>query len=84
MHRLTQAILRAYISPGQAFAQALAEGSLPRSHPGDRKTPSNWPGWARLLPHLLALDPDANSVVLRDLAYDAVWYLIRRGDARRL
>ena len=35
-----------------------------------------------LLPYLLAADPDATSAVLSGLAYHAVWYLIRRADAR--
>ena len=52
------------------------------SSPGDTDAPGTWPAWARLLPHLLALDPAATSnPALRDLACDAAWYLIMRGDS---
>ncbi len=83
MHRLTQAIIRGYLPPGQAAeAQDAAAALLAASHPGDGALPATWPGWARLLPHLLALDPDASAPALSDLTYDAIWYLIRRGDGR--
>jgi hypothetical protein len=53
------------------------------SRPGSTDTPGTWPAWARLLPHLLALDPTATSNPgLRDLACDAARYLIMRGDLR--
>jgi hypothetical protein len=83
MHRLTQAIVRGYLPPGQAAAaRDEAAAVLAANNPGDGDLPSTWPGWARLLPHLLALDPQASTAALNDLTYDAVWYLIRRGDAR--
>ena len=48
----------------------------------DTDTPSTWPTWARLLPHLLAADLAATSSPgLRRLARDAARYLIVRGDA---
>jgi hypothetical protein len=82
-HRLTQAIIRTRLSPGEAAAaREQAAELLTASHPGHQDLPSTWPGWERLLPHLLALDPDASSPALSDLANDAVWYLIRRGLAR--
>ena len=84
MHRLIQAIVRSQLPPEQAASyRASAEIVLIASEPGSPDIPSSWPGWARLLPHLLALDPviTANTK-LRDLASDAAWYLIRRGDAR--
>jgi hypothetical protein len=88
MHRLTQAIIRTRLPAGQAAAaRAQAAALLTASHPGDEELPSTWPGWARLLPHLLALDPDASTEALGDLTYNAVWYLIWRGlasDARDL
>ena len=81
MHRLTQAIIRGYLSPSEVAAACdQAAALLAANHPGDEEQPATWPGWARLLPHLLALDPDASSAVLNELAYDAIWYLIRRGD----
>jgi hypothetical protein len=82
-HRLTQAIIRTRLSPGEAeAAQAQAAALLAASRPGDEKLPSNWRGWARLLPHLLALDPDASTPALSDLTYKAVWYLYRCGPDR--
>jgi hypothetical protein len=85
MHRLTQAIIRTRLAPDETSeARAQAAALLAASHPGDYELPANWPEWARLLPHLLALNPDASAATLGDLTYDAVWYLLRRslpGDA---
>jgi hypothetical protein len=53
------------------------------SHAGADGAWAEWVAWARLLPHLLALDPTATSNPgLRDLACDAARYLIMRGDLR--
>jgi Tetratricopeptide repeat len=84
MHRLTQAIVRCHLVPAQAAsARARAEAIVAANHPGDQNVPSTWPGWARLLPHLLVLAPaESSNQTLRDLACDATRYLIRRGDAR--
>jgi hypothetical protein len=84
MHRLTQAIIRGSLPPDQAAAaRALAEAVIAASDPGDTDEPGTWDGWARLLPHLLALDPAATSNPgLRRLAWRAARYLIVRGDAR--
>ena len=84
MHRLTQAILRSHLSQEQAgFFRAAAEAIVAASRPGDERAPTSWPAWARLLPHLLALDPaGASDHSFRALAIDAAKYLIRRGDAR--
>ena len=65
-----------------AAARDQAAALLAASQPGDVDLPSTWPGWARLLPHLLALNPDASNPALSDLTGAAVWYLIRRGGAR--
>jgi hypothetical protein len=83
MHRLTQAILRGHLVPEQAAAiRARAGTILVAGRPADSRDPASWPGWARLLPHLLALDPAiAGHAELRDLADEAAWYLLRRGDA---
>jgi len=83
MHRLTQAIVRDYL-PAQEAADTrdAAAALLAANHPGDEELPSTWPGWAQLLPHLLALDPETSTAALDGLTFDAVWYLIRRGDAR--
>ena len=84
MHRLTQAIIRGLLSPEEATAaRDLASAVVAANDPGDPDRPETWPGWARVLPHLLALDPAASpSTDLRDLACDAAWYLRARGDAR--
>ena len=80
MHRLIQAIIRTRLTAAQAIAvRAQAAALLAASHPGDYNQPSSWPGWAQLLPHLLALDPEASLTALDDLSDDAAWYLIRRG-----
>ncbi|MGH3292009.1 MAG: FxSxx-COOH system tetratricopeptide repeat protein [Trebonia sp.] len=82
-HRLTQAVIRSRLSPAEAAAaHGEAAALLTASHPGHQSLPASWPGWARLLPHLLALDPEASSPALSDLTRDAVWYMIRRGLAR--
>jgi tetratricopeptide (TPR) repeat protein len=84
MHRLTQAIIRGCLPPGQATAtRARAEAIVAASSPGGTDAPDTWPAWARLLPHLLALDPAATgNLGLRRLACRAARYLILRGDFR--
>jgi hypothetical protein len=84
MHRLTQAILRDRLPPGQAAAtRAYSEAILAASSPGDPVDPVTWPGWARLMPHLLAADLGATANPgLRSLACSGNWYQQARGDAR--
>ncbi len=85
MHRLTQAILRDRLTPGQAAAtRKCTEAILAASNPRDADNPATWPRWARLMPHLLAADLAAtDSPGLRQLACDACWYLLMmRGDTR--
>jgi Tetratricopeptide repeat len=84
LHRLTQAILRDRLTPGQASAtRAHAEAILAASNPGDEDDPSTWPRWATLMPHLLAADLTATgNPALRQLAWQATRYLLARGDAR--
>lgn len=84
MHRLTQAIIRSHLPASQAAArQRQAEAIVGASDPGDGMSPSTWPGWARLLPHLLAVNPACTSdAALRAVAVEAALYLVRRGDAR--
>jgi hypothetical protein len=79
MHRLTQAILRSYLpSEVAAMARSRAEAVLVVGDPGDPVVPDSWPGWARLMPHLLFVDLAATSNVgLRTLACQAVSYLAR-------
>ena len=84
LHRLTQAILRDRLTTAQATAMRVrAEAILGASDPGNEDNPSDWPQWARLMPHLLAADLDAtDNPKLRQLAYRASRYLLARGDAR--
>jgi hypothetical protein len=84
MHRLTQAILRDRLSPGQAAStRACIEAILAAGDPGDPSNPANWPRWARLMPHVLAADPAATeNPGLRLMACNACWYLLARGDTR--
>jgi hypothetical protein len=82
LHQLTQAILCDQLTHSQAAAiRARAEAVLAANRPGNPDDPANWPAWAALLPHLLAADPATTAnAALRNLAGDAPWYLLRRGD----
>ena len=84
MHRLTQAILRDRLTPGQAAGiRARTEAILAASDPGDPFDPAAWPGWGRLMPHLLAAGlAGTDSPGLRRLACQACRYLLVRGDTR--
>jgi hypothetical protein len=83
LHRLTQAVLRDRLTAEQrAVTKARAEAILVANDPGDAEDPATWPGWARMLRHLLAVDIAGSNSSLRDLACGACWYLLRRGDAR--
>ena len=82
LHRLTQAILRDRLTPDRAAAtRALAGKILAANQPGDGDDPVNWPEWARLLPHILAIDPaTSGDPDVRGLASQATRYLLMRGD----
>jgi hypothetical protein len=81
MHRLTQAVLRTCL-PAPDDIRELAEVVVTTSRPDHRATPDTWPAWARLLPHLLALNPEHTSNPhLRNAAARATMYLIESGNA---
>jgi hypothetical protein len=83
MHRLTQAIIRSRLTSDEAdAARAQAAALLTSSEPGKTNLPAAWPEWAQLLPHLLALDPEASTEGVSNLTGNAVWYLISCGLAR--
>jgi hypothetical protein len=84
MHRLTQAILRDRLTPGQAAAtRARAEAILAANNPHDMANPATWSRWAQLMPHLLAATLAATrSHELRWMACEACGYLLERGDTR--
>ncbi len=82
LHRLTQAVLRDQLAAdGVAAYRAYAQALLVAADPGEQRDPKSWPGWARIMPHLLATDPvTSSSPDLRDLACRAAWYLYYRRD----
>ncbi len=82
LHRLTQAVLRDQLTADEAAAyRSYAQALLVAADPGDKRDPACWPGWARMLPHLLATDPAASpSPDLRDLACSAASDLFYRND----
>jgi hypothetical protein len=85
MHRLTQAILRDWLTPEQARTTCEQAGEvLAANNPGTADDYNTWPNWARLVPHVLAIHHSGpmHSADLRDLACGASWYLIKRGDTR--
>ncbi|MGH3718034.1 MAG: FxSxx-COOH system tetratricopeptide repeat protein [Pseudonocardiaceae bacterium] len=84
LHRLTQAVLRDQLTDAHTAAyRRYAQALLVAADPGNEQDPSCWPGWARILPQLLATDPATSpSPDLRDLACRAVTYLFYRGDSR--
>jgi tetratricopeptide (TPR) repeat protein len=84
LHRLTAAILRDTLTDtDRADTRRRAEALAIAADPGDGADPSTWPAWADLLPHLLGLNPaHSENYQLRDLANDAAWALLSRGDYR--
>ena len=82
MHRLTQAILRT-CPPAPATIRRHAEALIIASRPSETDTPDAWAIWARLLPHLLALEPaGSDNCRLRAAVADAAWYLVVSGNAK--
>ena len=82
MHRLAQAILRDRLTADQAATtRKRTEAILAASDPGDPANPVAWPRWARLMPHLLAVDlATTETSALRQLACTACLYLMARGE----
>jgi tetratricopeptide (TPR) repeat protein len=82
MHRLTQAILRNLHSPEeQVTALRRVAVLLAAASPDDATDPIHWAGWARLLPHLLAVDFTViDNSGFRAAAWSAAHYLAARGE----
>lgn len=60
LHPLTQAVVQAQMGAGErADAAFAAEALLVAASPADVADPANWPAWAAVVPHLLAVDPAA-------------------------
>jgi tetratricopeptide (TPR) repeat protein len=82
LHRLIQAVIRDHLDSARKQAvQTQLEALLVGFHLGDPMDPASWSDWARLLPHVLALDPvSSGNIHLRDVACKATRYLLARGD----
>jgi hypothetical protein len=82
LHRLTQAIIADQLDPDtRTRTRTQAEYLLTAAKPANSNDPVWWAVWARLLPHLIALDPAATTnPQLRQMAREATWYLLARGD----
>ena len=82
LHRLTQAIITDELDPATRIqTQTLAEQLLTAAQPYNPRNPVGWSAWARLLPHVLALDAaTTDNPKLRGMAEQATWYLLARGD----
>ncbi|WP_328592431.1 FxSxx-COOH system tetratricopeptide repeat protein [Saccharopolyspora elongata] len=82
LHRLVRSVIRDQLSVDRRNAlHTSAEALLAGVVPGSTEDPAAWPEWARLLPHLVEVDPaTTENERLRSLACDAALYLLRRGD----
>jgi hypothetical protein len=83
LHRLTQAVLRDRLAPGERDAvRARAEAVLVAAHPDKPVDPALWPVWAVLVPHLFACDPaGTDNPHVRAFADRAISYLLARGES---
>ncbi|MFI0468572.1 FxSxx-COOH system tetratricopeptide repeat protein [Saccharopolyspora sp. 5N102] len=82
IHRLVRSIIGDQLLADRRNAlHASAEALLAEVDPGSTEDPGAWPEWARLLPHLVEMDPaTTENERLRSLACGAALYLLRRGD----
>jgi Tetratricopeptide repeat len=64
-----------------SYPATLAEEVIGTSDPGDPELPADWPAWARVLPHVLAVEPaDSDNPRLQRIAERGAWYLVCRGE----
>ncbi|GAA1931054.1 tetratricopeptide repeat protein [Streptantibioticus ferralitis] len=87
LYPLTRVLLRgrsrrSYVdSHVPSVTDAEVRALLIAAAPGQVSDPATWPTWARLLPHLLAVDPAVLSDSrAHDVAREACWYAMDRGD----
>jgi transcriptional regulator with XRE-family HTH domain/tetratricopeptide (TPR) repeat protein len=81
MHRLTQAILRARPAEPDEI-RAHAEALVTANTPEVTEAPDTWPTWGRLLPHILALEPEhSGNPRLQMAVVQAAAYLMDAGKA---
>ncbi|MFF3503934.1 FxSxx-COOH system tetratricopeptide repeat protein [Streptomyces sp. NPDC003247] len=83
LHRLVQGVIRDLLpASSRERVRRHARALLVANRPGDPEDPATWPEWARIVPHLLAVEPTTpTDPHLRTLSCDTSWYLIERGDA---
>ena len=82
LHRLVQAVIRYQMKPDrqQAAAQRVM-ALLAAAATGDPEDPDNWPAYAQLAPHVLAIAPlSDSSSASRQLVLDTIRYLQAHGD----
>jgi tetratricopeptide (TPR) repeat protein len=82
LHRLTQHVLRDRLDPKDAERLRVeVEKLLVDAAPTTSDDPASWSTWGRLMPHIIALQPArADDPEVRELATDAVRYLLSRGE----
>ncbi|WP_460073659.1 FxSxx-COOH system tetratricopeptide repeat protein [Streptomyces sp. YKOK-I1] len=83
LHRLVQGVIRDLLAPRtRERVRRHARALLVANRPGDPEDPATWQDWARVVPHLLSVEPTVpTDPRLRALSCDTSWYLIERGDA---
>ncbi|MDQ0600297.1 hypothetical protein QF037_004642 [Streptomyces canus] len=83
VHRLTQAVLRDRLDDEGTQAARDASALLTSAYPGQAANTDSWSRWPALVPHLLAISPNAlTSPSVRYAACEACWYLMDHGGAR--
>ena len=83
LHRLIQAVVRDRHSEQSDEDQRRAELLVAAAEPDNIGTdPGSWPEWAKLLPHLIFLNPAIGGPELRSAACNALWYLLMLGEYR--
>lgn len=80
MHRLTRAIIQDNLDRSvRDQLRRVVETLIVTAQPKASQDPAYWPRWARLLPHLVALDPSiSNNPALRDMANWMTLYIMSR------
>jgi hypothetical protein len=80
LHRLVQAIIRDSEVPSRrAETRQVVEQLVAAAGPGDPIDPLQWPRWATLLPHIIAIEPaGTRNDELCKVACEAVFYLFTR------
>ncbi|MGW0871926.1 FxSxx-COOH system tetratricopeptide repeat protein [Streptomyces sp. NPDC002740] len=83
LHRLVQGVVRDLLpATARERVRRHARALLVANSPGDPEDPAHWSEWARIVPHLLAVEPTTpTDLHLRVLGCNTAWYLIERGDA---